>query len=451
MATRLSAILCEQHDRVAFYQTSAPVHEVVPDLLGGYDPRPQNWPNLQPHVREMYQKLQRKTGKGPREDLKSYVFNRMSPRATWVGGFPGIVIGMPLTQEFRPMGAEDHEDIGSLKVRKDLQRPNILLDGLRRFTSLLDTAQDETLPDDVRQWAANYRLPIMLVTGAHDNILTEEEMGQFFHDFNVTAVPISKGQAIDLDRSDVYVLTTNDVGALNVVAEHGGMDARATTIRGGAWTTKTILLKSVRAAAEGPGSHVDHIREKLENPWLKSADEQRLLVDRFDESLITFVGGLPESTVPADATLLRTGTWWIAFGLLLNDLYKSYSGSTISDEKREVLLRRVADIDWGLGNPELSFLGKSVAEKDRKTQTFLPVPTDDTGRQMINRFYGGAKSYFNLAAYMRRKIKLFETVDYGNDYGTSVQFDDNGALVSSAESEAVSPETVARVLAEADA
>jgi hypothetical protein len=430
MAIRLSAILCEARENVAFYQTAAPVHEVVPDLLGGYDPRPQNWSNLQPHVKEMYEKLQRKTGKRYRDDIKSYVLNRMSPKSTWVGGFPGIVIGMPLPQEFKPLGAEDHEDMGTLKLRKDLQKPNILLDGLRRFTGLLDTAEDMSLPEEVRQWAAQYRVPIMLVTGNGNHSLTYEELGQFFHDFNVTAVPISKGQAIDLDQSDIYVLTTNMIGDLPIVMENGGMDPRATTIRNGAWTTKTVLLKGVRAAAEGAGSHVDHIREKLADPWLKTADEQSVLVDRFDESLSFFVDGLPENSVPKDNTLLRTGTWWVAFGLLLHDLYETHSGATIMDDQREVFLRRLAAVDWGLGNPELVFLGKSVQEKDRKTGDFLPMPVDEFGRKMINRFYGGSKSYYNLAAFMRRKIKLGETVELKPDYGTSVQFAADGQVIA---------------------
>lgn len=431
MATRLSAILCETREKVAFYQTSAPVHEIVPDLLGGYDPRPQHWgTRLPPHVRDMYLTLQRKTGKRFRDDIKSYVYNRMSPRSTWVGGFPGIVIGMPLWQDFKAVGTEDHQDLGTLKLRKDLQKPNILLDGLRRFTALLDTAEDNELPEDVRKWAQHYRVPIMLVTGNGDQSLSYEELGQLFHDFNVTAIPISKGQAIDLDHSDIYVLTTNTIGELSIVSEHGGMDPRATTIRGGAWTTKTVLLKGVRAAAEGAGSHVDHIREKLPEPWLKSADELAVLAERFDESLMTFVDALPESTVPADTTLLRTGTWWVAFGLLLHDLYTAHEGQTIMEDQREIFLRRLAGVDWGLGNPELSFLGKSVQEKDRKTGDFLPAPVDVDGRNVINRFYGGSKSYYNLAAFMRRKINIAHSIDLGPDYGTSVQFDAEGQVIS---------------------
>jgi hypothetical protein len=168
----------------------------------------------------------------------------------------------------------------------------------------------------------------------------------------------------------------------------------------------------------------------LPEPWLKSTDEQVELVDRFNESLSTFVDGLPENAIPKDTTLLRTGTWWVAFGLLLHDLYAAHNGATIMDEQREVFLRRLASVDWGLGNPELFFLGKSVQEKDRKTGDFQPVPVDESGRKVINRFHGGSKSYYNLAAFMRRKIKLADIINVGLDYGTSVQFDADGQVIS---------------------
>lgn len=423
---KLPVIRCDSTTRAAVYQTGVTLHDIVPYLLTGHDPRSNNWSNLPPVVQNLYLKLQRKTTKSRRDDAKAYVVNRMSPRSKWIGAFPSLVIGMPLSQEFKSSGDEDFENIGVLKVRNDLKRPNVVLDGLGRLTAYLDTLEDEG--GDLSDWAGSVIVPVTIIAGINGNTLTEEELGQLFHDLNTLQVPVSKGQAIDLDRSDLYVIATNGVGALDIIAQYGGMDHRAVTIgkNSDVWTTKTILLKSVRAAAEGPGGHVDHVRDKIQNAWL-TPETESVLVGRFDEALSTFVdavGGVPETD-----TLLRTAAWWVAFGLILHDLYSTYEGATISDEQRERFMRRMARIDWGLGNEEFAFLGTSVQEKDRKTGAFKPKPVDEQGREVINRFYGGSKAYYNLAAFIRRKIQLRDFVDYGADYGASVSFDEDGHVI----------------------
>jgi hypothetical protein len=58
------------------------------------------------------------------------------------------------------------------------------------------------------------------------------------------------------------------------------------------------------------------------------------------------------------------------------------------------------------------------------------------GREVINRFYGGSKAYYNLAAFIRQKIGLREIVpNYGGDYGTSVTFDNEGHMIIPPEQE----------------
>ena len=423
---KLPVIQCDSTTGAAVYQTGVTLHSIVPYLLTGHDPRSNNWSNLPPIVQNLYLKLQRKTTKTRRDDAKSYVVNRMSPRAKWIGAFPSLVIGMPLSQEFKSNGDEDFENMGVLKVRNDLKRPNVVLDGLGRLTAYLDTLEDEGV--DLSEWASEVTVPVTIISGVNGNTLSEDEMGQLFHDLNTLAAPVSKGQAIDLDRSDLYVIATNDIGALDVISQFGGMDNRAVSIgkNSEVWTTKTILLKAVRAAAEGPGGHVDHVRDKIQNAFL-TPETTNEIVARFDDALTTFVdavGGVPETD-----TTIRTAAWWVAFGLVLHDLYRIYDGGRISDQQRERFLRRLGAIDWGLGNPEFSFLGTSVAEKDRKTGAFKPKPIDEQGRELMNRFYGGSKAYYNLAAFMRQKMGLREVVEYGNDYGTSVTFQNDDDVI----------------------
>lgn len=426
---RLPAISCTQTSKAACYQTAMTVHDLVPYLLNGHDPRSQNWKNLPPDVRDLYEKLQRKTSKSRREAMRDYILKRMSPEAYWIGAIPPVVVGMQLPQKFE---RREDDGLGYVKVVTRLDRPNILLDGLGRITGFLDVMYDRTLDEQTRTWAGQAVIPIMLVTPPGEEELGLEELGQLFHDMNVLSTPVGKGQAVDLDRSDLYIRTVNEVTALGVINENGGCDLRAVSIspKSGAWTTKTVLLKSVRAAAEGPGSHVDHLRDVKENAFLTGPREIHAIVERYDEALRMIVEALPDGRVPKQETLLRTSVWWAAFGLTLYDLHHEYEGAKVSEDKRLAMLRRLGKMDWGLGNPEFQFLGQTVSEKNGTK------PTDASGREMLNRFYGGSKAYYNLAAVMRRKMGLLDVVDYGPDYGATVRFGDDGSIAHNESEEA---------------
>jgi hypothetical protein len=420
---RLPAIKCSSTASASIYQTAMKLHDLVPYLLNGHDPRSQNWKNLPADIQDMYAKLQRKTNQKRREAMSNYIERRMAPGGYWIGAVPPIVIGMRMEQPFVSTGDED--TAGFLKVQTRLDRPNILLDGLGRVTGYLDTMNNEGLDIPIRTWAGEAVLPIMLVTPLEGKELTLDQLGQLFHDMNTLATPVGKGQAVDLDKSDLYIQTTTSVGLLAIIASQGGTDDRAVSIprSGEVWTTKTVLLKAVRAAAEGPGGHVDHIRDEIADAFLKSPREQAVIIDRFDETLSVFVGALPNGRVPTSGTLLRTATWWTAFGLVLHDLYASYDGKRLGEDTRVAIVRKMASIDWGLGNPDFAFLGTSVEEKGTGKK-----PVDDQGRPLINRFFGGSKAYYNLAAYIRHVIGLREKVTYGSDYGSSLVFDEQGRV-----------------------
>jgi hypothetical protein len=417
----------ETSERLAYYQTAVPVSDIVPYILGGNDPRSSNWGRLPAAVTRLYEKLQRKTVKSRREEVERYIKGRMAPKAMWIGAFPPIVIGVPPTQEFKPHDDQDnYEGVGLLKLKNDPLRPNAVIDGLGRLTGLLDIAQDQEIEPSVREWANRFRVPLLLITGHQGHTITEEELGQLFYDFNVLGTPVSRGHALDLDLSDPYITVAGKVGGLKVIKTFGGMADRATTIAKEFWTTKTVLLKAVRAAAEGPGAHVDHIRDAIANPWMSTDARKQEIVDRFDVLLVALTDGIEK--LP-EHTLMRKEVWWVALGLVLHDLHRNYNGGHIPEPVREEYMRKLAAFDWSLGNDEINFLGSSVPEKDRKTGEFKPAPADANGRPIINRFHGGSKAYFNLAAFLRRKIGLYSRVNYGEDFGTSVQFDPAGKVV----------------------
>jgi hypothetical protein len=441
---KLPVTRCEANDKLAYYQTSVQVKDIVPYILGGQDPRSSNWSRLAPVVQNLYLKLQRKTTKPRREEVERYITNRMAPNALWIGAFPPIVIGVPTPQEYKPHEDQDnYESLGLLRLSNDLNYPNVVIDGLGRLSGLIEISLDKEADPAIREWASKFRVPILLITGNNGHTLTTEELGQLFFDFNVLGTPVSKGHAIDLDISDPYIIVAGKVGELRVVHRYGGMDDRATSIGKGMWTTKSILLKSVRSAAEGPGAWVDHVRDSIPNAWMDSEAKKTEVIDRFDIVLTALTEQFEADKVLPDYTLLRTPVWWTAIGLIIHDLFRSYGGDTFSEDMRERLLRRLAKIDWSLGNPDFGFLGAPVADRDRKTGEMKPIPTDEQGRPVITRFHGGSKAYFNLAAFLRRKIGLYSAVQYGDDYGVSVYFDAEGQPIETrshahpAETEAV--------------
>jgi hypothetical protein len=419
---RIPVIRCGITKHAEIYQSAIKVQWLVPFLLGGYDPRSQFWGRLPEAVRDMYQTLQRTIVKKRREGLKNYAVNRMSPISMWIGAFPPIVIGMPLAQTFVANGSAEPPR-GDLQISPDMRHPNLMLDGLGRVTAMLD-AMDSDDPK-IREWAQDAELPVMLITGVPGKPLSHEEFGQLFFDFNTLSVPVSQGQAVDLDQSNPYIQVAGRVCELDAIKAQGGYDARATQVgkSSSAWVTKSIMVKAVRAAAQGPGSHVDHVRDQIDQKteWMSTNERAQKVLDRFADALGVVTEALPGGRVPARGTLLRTPAWWIAFGLLLNDLFGTYEGAAISEEKRAAFLRQIAKIDWGLGNPELGFLGTAVADKRGS------LPVDGQGRPMLNRFHGGSKAYYNLAAFIRAKIHLRGTVaGYGPDYGASLIFDTDG-------------------------
>jgi hypothetical protein len=219
---------------------------------------------------------------------------------------------------------------GDLQLSPDMRHPNILLDGLGRVTGLLDAMDDDNDPE-IRNWAQDVEVLVMLITGTPGHTLSYEQLGQLFFDFNALSEPVPQGQAIDLDQSDPYIQVAARICKLPIVTSNGGMDPRAIKIGKSreVWVTKPIMLRAARAAAQGPGSHVDHIREAIndQREWMKGSKQQQELLERFDEALTTMVEALG-GTVPAGNTMLCTATWWIAFGLVLHDLYRTYGEAT---------------------------------------------------------------------------------------------------------------------------
>jgi hypothetical protein len=83
--------------------------------------------------------------------------------------------------------------------------------------------------------------------------LTVRELGQLFADFNFRIFPVPQRIAIALDMSDVYIRCTNKLAERPFIAEHGGMELRAASLRDTSpfLVTQATLLRVVRGATEG--------------------------------------------------------------------------------------------------------------------------------------------------------------------------------------------------------
>jgi len=401
LAIPVPAVRGRYGDRIDIFSTTISVSEIY--TLLGHDPRSNKWKVLPEELRSTYEKLQRKTTKARRESTERYITHRIGPKSYCIGAFPAIAIGVSEPQEFKPAWPDDpdRENFGTLMFVATPENRRILLDGLGRVSAAMDLWLDSSQPEEIRRFAGSMSLPVTIFAGTKERgELTIEHLGQLFHDFNVLGVPVSKGQAIDLDHSDIYIGLVNSLADLPVFKNNGGIDHRATKlgVNSKNLAVKSALLKFARAAMEGPGAHVDHIRDQIDNPNLTPDTlwDAITSIEDFLNHLQASMG--PHFTNHTYIHLSNPG--WVALGLLYHDLYVVLSDK-ITEQARATYVDRLGKIDWSPSNPDfLEFLGTAKLGDDG-----TPV-TDQSGKKEIGRFYGGQRAFYNLAAYLRYKLGL---------------------------------------------
>src|ERR1700733_91553 len=393
------------------YQSVVPA-KLLKAILG-HDPSVA-FKKLPEEVRGIYEKVQRKTDADRRKRGAAYVRERMLPDSKWIGAFPAISVCVQEPQKFKPYDLEEPE-AGVLSLSSDPTNVRVLVDGLGRAASLLGVINDQDEKLEVRKATGELYLAVTIFAPVETaSPLTIEEMQQVFHDFNVLASPVGKGMAIDLDHSDPYVIFANELAAAPVFANHGGIDHRDPSVKQGSGkiATKISLVKFLRAALEGPGPHVDHYTQRLENPNLtlttlsaKKAEIEAFLNDLANEMGVSFY----------DAEGIHlTSPGWIALGLVYHDVYLKVAGK-LGPEGQKIMVKRIATIDWSTANPDyLSFLGQQAQERDGSPSI------DAKGRPNL-KWYGGSKAFYNLASYIRYKIGVDALLE-GEQYGTTVDF-----------------------------
>jgi hypothetical protein len=393
--------------RLTIYQTTVPVADI--EALLGHDPSG-GWKKIpHEHVREIYEKVQRPKIESDRiKRGRTYVKDRIIPAngiAGWIGAFPALAVVVQEPQTFKP-DSDLKANVGVLEFSASAGNVRILADGMGRVATLLSVANDRNETKELRDAVAAISVAVTIFAPASGTPpLRVEEMQQLFHDFNVLAAPVGKGMAIDLDHSDDYVRLVNELIVHPVFANHGGVDVRAQTIgkNSKAVATKISLVKFARAALEGPGSHVDHYTDTVDDPNLTNQTMHSHLrnVSWFLDKLTVAMG----DRFYDKQSIHLTAPGWIALGLVFHNIFFD-AGTKLDQTGRETMVKRVADIDWTTKNADwFKFYGQQPLDK----ATGAPAIEAD-GRPVI-KGYGGGKAFYNISAYVRYKIGLDKLLD----------------------------------------
>jgi len=350
-------------------------------------------------LQERYEHVQRATDKDRRDNLMVYIAHHIAAERPIIGAFPAISIGMTHPVVFECPGQDP--DVGYLQLEISGASQRILLDGLARVTaSLLLIEREEaahpyqeasTVTQQLFTFPVTFYAPI---TG----ILTLDELGQLFYDFNYLQKRISTSHAIALDQSDLYIRLTNHLGN-TVLARYGGMDSRSSSLtkKSKALVVQQVLLRFVRGACEGYTFQISN-RAHVDTPNL-SLDSYQHLTQHVENYLMTLADKMGEARFTDRMSLHLTSPGWQVLGLIFHDLYirLETSPSTVDN-----VLQRLAGIDWTRYNPDwVPYLGEPEVSKDTGE-----LVQDDQGRTRVTITRLGAEGIRRLRDYVYERTGL---------------------------------------------
>lgn len=366
--------------------------------LLGHDPRSKNWKNLSADVRKFYEYLQRKTTKIRYEATARYIEERISYGAYVLGAFPAISLGV-----VRPVKFEDYSrkyantgiQAGVGEILFDLSAANsrILLDGLARVTGALNL-----IDDGKAEIADTFCFPVTIFA-PHENLreVSLRELGQLFHDFNFLQSPVSVGQAIDLDQSNIFITLTNEVGKSPVIVNHGGMESRSRTLGSNstALATKQVLLRFVAGACEGVG--FQHTLRDINNaPKNLTRETFSHLKNRIERFLTEIASRMGSERFRDRESIHLSTPGWNALGIIFHNLeFRLRDKLTPADE--DDIFDRIANINWSRWNSDwIGLLGDAAVDSEGK------IINNSSGLQRLGKLYGGQQAITKLVDYISR-------------------------------------------------
>ena len=236
-----------------------------------------------------------------------------------------------------------------------------------------------------------------------EGVLTLEQLGQLFHDFNFRQTKLTAGQAVALDKSDPYIQLTNHIGRSSTIHEAGGMEERAASLgaKSTAIVVQRVLLRFVRGACEGRSFQENNLSQ-VAVPNLTS-QSRRDLQTKLEDFIGAFAEGMGKEDFEDRDSLHLSAPGWQVLGLVFHDMI-----FTLSDRVTALMytdmVARLAAIDWSRYNPDwIGMIGEP--ERDKVTQQFV---TDADGRSKVALSRAGRTTVAAMLQYVREKCGLDE-------------------------------------------
>lgn len=397
----IPAIQGQFGDRIATYTTQVTPQSIV--ALVGHDPRSARWKSLSADIREIYERLQRKTSKNRIQGLTRYFEHRFCDRPIAVGALPSISIASQAYCQFEPIPGYETQGVGTLHFNLDSSNQRIVVDGLARITAALaikdisENDEDLDVRDEMKKLLTKFVFPcVIYVPLKEDDPLELEDLQQLFHDFNFKAEPIKAKDAIALDHSDLYIALTNRLGKADVFAENGGMEKRAASLgkKSTALAVQMNVLRFIRAATEGEGFLEATTRSTVDDPnvTIRSIDA---IEGEVIEFLDAFAVAMGEQFTERDAIHLMAPGWG-SLGVIYHDLrYKL----NVPDIKASA--KALGVLDWSRSAPLWTGIVSQRVDKEGNG-----VVNEDGTPALTLTAGGGSRNRRAVTTIARRAIGL---------------------------------------------
>ena len=370
-------------------------------IVLGHDPRSERrrFLNDQKLV-ELYSYMQRKTTSIRRDAIKTYIEDRLFPGSDLVGGFPAICIAVQYPIEFEEIDP-NFQGVVNMSIDTGVHNKRVALDGLGRITgalALVDIALGgELMPDDaaeLQQALEQISIPCVFYSPRPgQQPLTQEEIGQLFHDFNFKVTPVSAKDAIALDKSDPYIRATYTLAQSVENIRRFGMDTKAASLgsKSKAIVVQPVLLRFIRAALEG-----ERVVEGARNISIAEGALSRgnapQVLGSLSEFLDTFADEMGEEWSERDSVHLSSAGWQ-ALGLIYHDITFD-----MKQVDRLAFARALARrIDW---KRDANIWSGIVSEK-----------TNRNGESVLAFNGAGASTRRDIVKILRREMGITNTND----------------------------------------
>lgn len=380
--------------RLATYATQINPLDIT--IVLGHDPRSERrrFLNDQKLV-ELYSYMQRKTSGIRRDAIKNYIEDRLFPNSDLVGGFPAICIAVQYPIEFEEIDPA-FQGVVNMSIDTGVHNKRVALDGLGRITgalALVDLALGgELLPDkalELQKALEQISIPCVFYSPRPGQTpLTQEEIGQLFHDFNFKVTPVSAKDAIALDKSDPYIRATYFLAQNVENIRRFGMDTKAASLgsKSKAIVVQPVLLRFIRAALEG-----ERVAEGARNISISEGVLSRTnapqILGSLSQFLDTFAEAMGDEWYQRESVHLSSAGWQ-ALGVIYHDITFA-----MKDVDRVAFARALAKrINW---KREASIWSSLVTEK-----------TNRNGETVLSFLGAGASTRRDIVKILRREMGL---------------------------------------------